>query len=197
MRGRFRGFLLGLAALSFSAILLFSFRDSLLDTLGKALVNGQKPQKADAIVVLCGDYSGMRVLKAAELARVGFAPVVLMSGGTVFYGNDEPLVAAAFVARKGYDSSTFVPVPNVASSTVDEARGLVQSLRNRGVHKYLIVTNAFHSARAARIFHRLAPDMESRVVIAEDDSADWWKSRQGRKGFFFEATKTIADKLGI
>lgn len=171
--------------------------DFFLNALGETLVNGEAPQKADAIVVLCGDYSGKRILRGAELVRLGFAPVVLMSGGTAFYDTDEPHAAAQFAILHGYDPQYFAPLSNNVDSTTDEAEVLVTEMRRRGIHRYLLVTNAFHSARAARVFRRLAPDLECHPVIADDDSKNWWRQRPNRKGFFFESLKTVADRLGI
>ena len=52
-----------------------------LSFLGRYLVYSLPPQSADIILVLAGDFYGPRVLKAAELAKQGYAPVVLISGG--------------------------------------------------------------------------------------------------------------------
>jgi uncharacterized SAM-binding protein YcdF (DUF218 family) len=73
-------------------------------------------------------------------------------------------------------------------------------MRNRGFRKGIVVTSAWHTARAGRIFRRIAPDLQFWLVGSEDSDwghGDWWTRRQGRKTFFLEAIKTIADFLGI
>ncbi len=45
-----------------------------LSFLGGYLVYSEPPQSADIILVLAGDFYGSRVLKAAELAKQGYAP---------------------------------------------------------------------------------------------------------------------------
>jgi uncharacterized SAM-binding protein YcdF (DUF218 family) len=69
-----------------------------------------------------------------------------------------------------------------------------------GVHKYLLVTSDFHTARASRIFRREGPRLELHAISAADpdwQNGQWWKNREGRKIWFSEAVKTIAEHLRI
>ena len=51
--------------------------------LGEFLVHTETPSHADVIVVLAGDPSGHRILRAAELVKQGYASKVLVSGPAV------------------------------------------------------------------------------------------------------------------
>ena len=53
---------------------------AILSALGGYLVDAGPPQKADIALVLAGDSSGNRILKAAELVRDGIRSKVLVSG---------------------------------------------------------------------------------------------------------------------
>ena len=184
------------------ALLLFLFLISpwLLATLGATLVNDQAPRKADAALVLAGDSLGQRIAKGADLRRQGFVPLVYVSGPSGAYGHTEDELAIGFATKLGFPPEYFAGLPNQADSTADEARLLLPILRARGVRHLLLVTSNYHSARAVRTFRRADPTMDITPVAAPDKAyraQSWWHTRQGRKTFFFEATKTIADFMGL
>jgi uncharacterized SAM-binding protein YcdF (DUF218 family) len=171
-----------------------------LAMLGRALVHDDGPARADIAVVLAGDYTGGRILKAAELVKEGYVPDVLVSGPKVLYGLYECDVEIPFAVRHGYPESWFIRAPNHALSTRDEAASVLPDLRRRGVHRFLLVTSDYHSARAGRIFREAGRDFDIRMVTAPDEyfRADgWWHSREGQKTFFFEWSKTVANAVGM
>jgi uncharacterized SAM-binding protein YcdF (DUF218 family) len=179
---------------------LWLFSGQILWGLGTLLVNDAPPHRADIIVVLAGDDTGRRILKGAELAHQGFAPVVLVNGGFPSYGRTEPSMAIDFAVQHGYPADLFVRAERPTSSTLEEAKFAIADLRRRGAHKAIVVTTKWHTARAGRIFRRLAPDIEFCLVGSDEPqwrNGYWWTGREGRKRFFMEAVKTIADYLGI
>jgi uncharacterized SAM-binding protein YcdF (DUF218 family) len=182
------------------AAVLFTFSNRILWSLGAVLNNSEAPRKADMIVVIGGDYRGSRILEAAELVRQGYAPKVFVSGMGEIYGHHECELAIDFAVQRGYPRDAFVAFLYPAVSTVDEARADTRELRRLGVHKYLLVTSVYHTARASRIFRRESAGLEMHPVSAPDrywENGQWWKNREGRKLWFFEAVKTIADYLRI
>ncbi len=176
------------------------FARPILRGIGALYVQDGPPVAADIIVVLAGDYSGHRILKGAELARQGFAPLVLPDSSSLIYGHTESELGAEYAVRKGYSPKLFITVDWTAHSTVEEARQVVAELRRRGVHKVLIVTSLWHTGRSGRIFRRLAPELDIHMVGADDPAwhdGNWWMEREGKKTFFLEGVKTIADYLRI
>jgi uncharacterized SAM-binding protein YcdF (DUF218 family) len=181
-------------------ILIGVFRNQILWSLGAMLVNAGPPQKADIVVVLGGDWEGNRILKGAELVREGYAPRVLLSGSGGMYGHYECDLAVEYAASKGYPRDEFIPLHYSALNTVDETRADIRELHKLGVHRVLLVTSEFHTARAGRIFRREAEDMEVHVVASptpEWENGYWWKEREGRKTWLSEFEKTIADFFRI
>ncbi len=170
-----------------------------MEAMGRFLVNTEPPEHADMIVVLGGDWNGNRILKAAELARQGFAPKVMISGGGYLYGNYEGDLAVPFAVRHGYDEKLFIKLLYPATSTRDEAEAVVREMRRLGVKKYIIVTTEFHTRRATNIFRKLAPDLEVRTVAPPDTLHwnNWWTEREGRKTFLLEWTKTVTSMVGM
>jgi len=168
--------------------------------LGSYLVRDDGPAKADIVVVLGGDFKGTRILKGAELAWEGYAPLVLVSGSGAIYGFHESDLAVNFAESHGYHEQLFVKCKYAAQSTRDEARAVAAELRRRQVRRFLLVTSTFHSHRAASVFQQEAPDLQFRVVTSPDpyfSPGHWWQSREGQKRFFEEWEKTVANWLGL
>ena len=171
-----------------------------LAALGRMLVRDEGPARAETAVVLAGDYYGHRIVRAAELVKQGYVPSVLVSGPNMIYGFDECDLEIPFAMKSGYPQGWFIHAPNQSRSTREEAAAILPELRRRGVHRFLLVTSDYHTARAARIYRAAAPDLDIRVVAAPDEyfrANGWWHNREGRKIFLVEWLKTVANSLGI
>ncbi len=172
-----------------------------LASMGRALVRAETPQKADAILVLAGDWNGGRVMTGCELSRRGYAPVVLVSGPNAWYGLNEADASIQFAARNGCPTDRLEPVKLTAHSTDEEARVLKPMLERRGIRSLLIVTSNYHTNRAGRTFERVLGDaVEVRMIASPDpyfEPSSWWKSREGQKVMFYEAVKNVADWFGV
>jgi uncharacterized SAM-binding protein YcdF (DUF218 family) len=174
-----------------------------MTALGAALVRQDGPAKADFAVVLAGDKYGNRILKGAELVRQGYVPTVLVSG-PAWYGTYESDAAIAFAVAHGYPPEWFVPVPHRAESTSEEVWQILHSLESHNARSFLLVTSDYHSARAGRIcrdaIRESKAGLQMRVVAAPDrwfHAGSWWKSREGRKIFVMEWSKTVSSVCGI
>ena len=152
------------------------------------------------IVVLAGDPSGNRIIKAGDLIRDGFAPKALVSGPDNQYGLTEDQLAIAFAERKGFPSSYFIGLPNRGRSTEQEAAIIVPELRKLNVHSIDLVTSYTHTRRAGNAYRKRLGDITMYVVAAPEAEFTpnrWWEERQGRKAIFFEWTKSIATWFGM
>ena len=174
-----------------------------LPAIGHALVRDEGPGHADMAVVLAGDQSGYRILKAAELVKQGFVPAVLVSGPP-YYAIHESDAAIELAVKQGYPAAWFIGVPNSAFSTREEAQVMLAELQRRNARSFLLVTSDYHTARAARIYlateRALGGGPAMRVVAAPDSqfhTDSWWKSREGLKTVFMEWSKTVATAVGI
>ena len=171
-----------------------------LPQIGLFLVNNQEPLRADAILVLAGDDRGDRLLRAAELSRSGFGPVVYISGSGGLFGQDYSELARQYGIAKGYPAGMFRNFQHDADSTREEAALALERLRTDGVKRLNVVTSDYHSARTRRVFARLAGDMEFRVVASRSwnfQYDNWWQLRRSQKMVLLEYTKTLADVFGI
>ena len=83
-------------------------------------------------VVLAGDGTGNRILKAAELVRHGYTTRSWSAAPTGMYGYNEAELAISFAVRSGYPLSWFVAAPNKSRSTREEALAMVRSCAGGG-----------------------------------------------------------------
>jgi uncharacterized SAM-binding protein YcdF (DUF218 family) len=174
----------------------FLFHNAVLGAVGGYLVREQAPEKADIAIVLGGDGSGRRILKAGELVREGYVPQVLVSGPGGAYGLHECDLAIAFAVKAGYPESYFRHMEHDGHSTRDEAQVAAPILRQLHVHTALLVTSDFHTRRAGDVFRNVTPDISYIVVGATDEyfsAGGWWRDREARKITLLEWTKTVAN----
>ena len=187
-----------LVALSL-AVAGWLLRSYILTGLGRALVEDDGAQKAQAIVVLGGDDYGTRIVKAAQLAQAGYAPCVLVSGPRSLLGHESD-DTIEYGRRRGFPDSLFRALPNETDSTRGEAAFIGRYLQANGIRKILLVTSNFHTRRAAWLMRHENPGLDVDAVPAPDPyftSGTWWKSRNGQKTFLLEWMKTVATRMGL
>jgi len=168
--------------------------------LGAFLVHSEAPSHADVIVVLAGDPYGNRILRAAELVKQGYASKVLVSGPGGIYGLHECDLAIPFVVKHGYPASWFIPVPHNAHSTEEEGQDILPVLQELRAHTVLVVTSDYHTRRAFRTLRAQWPGIDIHMIAAGDQFFSpygWWHTREGRKTFLLEWTKTFATAAGM
>ena len=185
-------------------VVLFLARAVWLTALGWALVYDEGPAKADIAVVLAGDHWGHRLVRATELVKQGYVPRILVSGPPGIYGTNEGEVAIHWAVQGGYPADWFVGVPHQALSTLAEAEVLLNDMRRRNIHSFLLVTSNYHTARSRRIYLKVEREMGGgpgfRMVASPDEyyAPDrWWRSREGRKTALLEWTKAVTSVFGI
>ncbi len=191
---------INLAILAAVLIILALTHSWWMGWMGAFLVDAESPSRADVIVVLAGDTYGHRILKAADLVRLGYAPKVLVSGPAGFYGLHESDLAIPFAVKHGFPAAWFIAFPHDAHSTDEEARLILPELRKHNAHRVLVVTSDYHTRRALHILQARWPDIEIHMVGAPDEffsAYGWWHTREGRKTFFLECTKTLASMVGM
>ena len=198
---RLRNFLL--VAAVFALVVLLS-ASLWLPSVGRLLVYSDAVEPADCAVVLGGDPDGYRITAAAELARTGVVPLVLVRGPQGMSGINEADAAIHFITSHGYDGKWFAAVRHKATSTRAEADILLAEMERRGMKSFLLVTSNFHTRRSRRIFLGVMArrgDQMKMTVLATGDANyrpdSWWRSREGLKTAFYEWTKTVTSVVGM
>lgn len=181
-----------LAAFFLAAVLsVLSERHRILVAVAAFLVVQDPPAKGDAIVVLSGSIPD-RILEAVDLYGAGFAPKVLLTQEGQLPGLDALRARGvdlperheqnrAIALALGVAEEDIEILPRRATSTLAEARALVELWRERRMRRVLLVTSRAHARRARTIFRALARGQpEVLVVPSRYDPFDvhiWWHER--------------------
>lgn len=97
----------------------------------------------------------LRVRRAVELYRSGFAPLLVLTGGIGDTGFQESEVAADFARALGVPS-TALRLEGQSTSTEENARFAADISR---ASRVLLVTDAYHVFRTERVFARFYADV--------------------------------------
>ena len=165
-------------------------------TVGHFLTAVDAFSQADAIVAQGGDGSDFsRVRHAIRLFNEGHAPVVVFSGGISL--KDAGLACSS--AQLSLEAAQELGLPDGAAiiasgaqSTYDEAMNLGRLAQQHGWHSLIVVTDSFHTRRAARTFRALLPDATIYLSAAPDpnyDAGRWWQTEEGLVAVFNEVIK--------
>jgi uncharacterized SAM-binding protein YcdF (DUF218 family) len=168
---------------------------------GKWLPVYNAPEKADAIVVLCGSY--FRSYYAAELYKQGLAPEVRLSVpyldrqhqllqrvGVAFTREED--AHAEILRKKGVPAEAIKRFGSANLSTVQEAIELAKIFSGTG-KKLLVVTSGFHVRRTSKILGDICPDCAYRVVGSpyEPFYQNWWTDRETAVAVVMESVKWL------
>ena len=185
-----KGCLLAGTALLLSGLLALSV---FTITVGHFLTAVDALPQADAIVVLGGGVD--RVQHAVGLFNEGCAPVVVFSGGISL--KDAGLACSS--AQLSLEAAQQLGLPTNATiiadgaqSTYDEAVNIRRLAQQQRWHSLIVVTDLFHTRRAARTFRALLPDTTIYLSAAPDPSVDasrWWQTEEGLVAVFNEVIK--------
>ena len=163
------------------------------------LHHADTPQKADAIVVLAGDFT--RVFEAAQLYREGYAPRVYLSAavrdpslllldreGVVFPKTEE--ITRQILLQKGVPAGAISWFATDMVSTATEAEA-ARALVARGERRLLIITSPYHTRRTGIIFRAALPDAQLRVIATrhEEFPENWWRDQTAAKNVLQEVAK--------
>jgi uncharacterized SAM-binding protein YcdF (DUF218 family) len=166
---------------------------------GYWLAADDEPHKADAIVVLAGDFG--RPLYAADLYLEGYAPLVFLADPPlqrkteILRQADVPMPRHAEVYRrllvkKGVPGEDIRIYGRNVTSTAEEAEALADVLGDAPM-RILLVTSPYHVRRAKFIVQRTLPNARITALGSpyEDFPKRWWADRQAAINVVLECAK--------
>jgi uncharacterized SAM-binding protein YcdF (DUF218 family) len=140
----------------------------------------------DAIVVIGGDHKPERMRQVAKLYREGYAPLVIISAGTLVWEGAEHLPEAQVMWRQaialGVPAEALL-LEQQSGSTWENAQYTKAMLYERRWRSLILVTSPYHSQRARRIFADVMGDaftLSVQPAITPDfcKLCWWWDSDQ-------------------
>lgn len=198
-----------LQAVGLVTILLVILIAVALPFLGLWLQPQDQPEHADFIVVLAGNQS--RCVKAAEIYKQGFAPVVMLSNeyippqsrvekimAELGYPEPDPNVLGQRVLQHlGVPDDAIVSFGKGSISTVEEADTFRRVVGDQAF-RAILVTSPFHARRAKMTFSNRAPKGQFFVVSPPDNAIEvrWWRDQRSALNTGLELMKIAYFWLG-
>ena len=195
--------LLALAALA--ALLIFFYA-------GRYLQHEDPLRRADAIFVLAGTRT-VRLLEAVDLYKESYAPIVVLSPGSVEPSESllrergarfprEVELERDLLGQIGVPPAAVIATSGSADNTAQEGailRGLVTA---HGWRRVIVVTSKLHTRRAGFAMRRALAGTGADVVMRASrydtaDPAHWWRYRGDYRFTVMEWLKLIAYRLGL
>lgn len=161
----------------------------------KSLIVKSDLARADAIAVLAGSSTYLeRTDWAARLYKEGRAPIIVLTNDNVQGGwsaveQRNPMfaeLAAAELRQRGVPADKIETIPEVVSSTHEEALRLREYAISHGLRSILVVTSSYHSRRALwtlrHVFEGTGIEIglnAARTGVQTPAPAAWWWHASG------------------
>jgi len=187
-----RGGCLALAALLCAgalALAIFTLR------IDRFLNADTPPAPADAIIVLASNPD--RIRHAVALYTQGYAPVVVFTDATYKDAGlacSSALLDVPAAQALGLPANAVVIAEGEVASTYDEAVATRAFVAERGWQRLIVVTDPFHTRRAAATFRALIPGVTVAASAAPNGDYDprhWWRSEEGVMAAITEVGKLV------
>lgn len=159
---------------------------------------------ADCILILSGNEQ-TRPDQAARLMQEGYSKKLYHTDQKQWNCKHKEILgdpfdkAQAILATYNLSADIIPSIKEGATSTFDEAYDLVAFLRAHPMKRIILVTDAFHTARAHYAFRKVLDqhnhkDLAIEMSAAPNDIFDennWWKSEKGITAYILEPFKYL------
>jgi len=192
------------AVLLLAAAALWYYSTPLLTAYARLFEINDASKGADALIVLGGGVQ-TRPDYAARLMREGYAPDLLVTSPRplntvhpeIFPSETEQAVKV--FATYGLTPGVVPSLKGGATSTFDEAYDLAAFIKKRPMRRIIIVTDAFHTSRAAYAFYKVFAAEGLGNVVIETAAApnpifsaeNWWRTERGFSTYLLEPLKYL------
>jgi uncharacterized SAM-binding protein YcdF (DUF218 family) len=168
------------------------------------LIIADKLQPAQAIVMLSGgDESRMK--EALSLYKDNYGKVIILTETGQRLGKYDTLYSNDIriqLLNHGVPNGNILITSVKVSSTLDEAFAIKKLLTNQQISSAIIVTDPYHTRRAALVFRNVFGDSPIKLIFRPVrgswyNSRTWFLSPDGWRYTFLEYVKLIGYYMGI
>jgi hypothetical protein len=148
-----------------------------------------RPQSADAIVVLAGE-TDKRPMRGLDLLRQGLAKRLVLdvpAESKIYLWNEIDIAQHYIQSLPEASQITVCPISGL--STKAESADVALCLKDAHLRRILLVTSDYHTRRALSIFARKLPAYAFSVSAAYDPQQfgySWWRHREWAKTCLYE-----------
>lgn len=151
-------------------------------------------EAADAVVVISGGETDLRMKEGIRLYQAGWAPLMVVSGAARDEGISNAAAMKQIAVSAGIPSEK-VLVEEQAQTTIDNAKYIKELIAEHSVDSIILITSPYHQRRASMNFrHFLGEDFKI-INHSSRDSAwrknGWWKGEWSRALTISELQKIL------
>jgi uncharacterized SAM-binding protein YcdF (DUF218 family) len=163
---------------------------------GRWLVREDAFFHAEWAAVLAGESRDCERTDAAiRLLQEGRIDTIVLSATRIFKNRYQSEFMVDYALQQGVPRERIFEFRQDAYSTQEEARLLIRQFRLQNLDTVVILTSSFHTARAGRIFRKLANGFPVVLMASADyplfDPNAWWSNRESRKIWLDEWIRTL------
>jgi uncharacterized SAM-binding protein YcdF (DUF218 family) len=185
-------------------IILIGFTYLLLRGVGAYLIVADEMEPAKAVVVLSGGTES-RMREALRLYNDNFGDVVILTETGEEIADLEVLHSFDMriqLMNNGVPSGNILITSIEVSSTVDEAKAVLDLMSRRQLSSAIVVTDPYHTRRTRKIFNDIFQGSNIDLFIRPVrgswfNSRSWFLSPQGWQFTILEYLKLIGYTLGF
>lgn len=176
-----------------------------LPFIASPLIAQDPLQPADAIVVIGGDHKPDRIAHAVHLYEQGYAPIVILSAGTMVWEGGEYIAEAEVLRRQAISLGLpleVILIEAVSQDTLQNAQFTRQLSESYDFDSLLLVTSTYHSRRARHLFNMVFADDFNGTISTQPAPAPfcshcWFFFPDYVQTVFYEYYNWVALGLGI
>ena len=151
--------------------------------LGSFLVQSDKLEKVDAVVVFSGD-NGPRTEKAVKLLKEGYADYLILSGGKVYDDVTMAELMKNHAIKLGVDEYKIL-IDDKAATTHENAEFTKEIIEENNFKSVIVVTSDYHTRRSKLAMEKSLENtlidgekVEVRVTPSKEEkfTTKWWTS---------------------
>lgn len=154
-----------------------------------------KLELSDAIVVISGGETELRVAEGVKLFNEGWAPTIIMSGAARDEGPSNAAAMKRLAQSSGVPASSIL-VEEESSTTFENAHNTAEIIEQERFSQIILVTSPYHQRRAHLVFTKALTNHP--VTIINHSALDsawrkngWWRNEWARSLTFSELGKTL------
>ena len=186
------------------AIFTTIFSTTLLTSYAKLFRIDNATKNADCILILSGN-ARTRPDKAAELIQKNFSTKLYYTDQKRLNHKHKEIIpypfeiASQILATYNLSADIIPSIKGGATSTFDEAYDFAVFLKTHPMRHIILVTDAFHTARAHYAFSKILKaqgfkDIQIQMAAASNDDfneSSWWRSEKGISAYILEPVKYL------
>lgn len=150
--------------------------------------------KADAIVVVSGGETDLRVEEGVKLYFEDWAPLIIMSGAARDEGISNAFTMKELAVARGVPAEK-VLIEEEAETTVENAQYVREIIFTNKIESFILVTSPYHQRRAYISFSAFLDGNIGIINHSAEDSAwrknGWWQESWSRYLTFSELQKIV------